>query len=124
MGRPAPLSLTTFLAAASGDVQPRQGLNMREEEAMDNLFKCTGSLQRLAGEELEDLVVDVSKIAGRLPWCLDAAPCVLPGILPLLAAEALGTGRAGGGGIAGHLASRFSSTHGMVRGQASLACAD
>ena len=40
MGRPAPLPLTTFLAAVSGDVQPRQGLNMREEEAMDNLFNA------------------------------------------------------------------------------------
>ena len=79
MGRPAPLSLTAFLAAADGDVQPRQCLNQREEEAIDDLFNSTRSLQRLSGEELEDLVVDISKSAGRLPWCLDATPCVLPG---------------------------------------------
>ena len=32
----------------------------------------------MEAEELADLVVDISKSAGRAPWCVGATPCVLP----------------------------------------------
>ena len=74
-----PVPLDGFLSAVAGDCQQRQSVNEREESALAAVLTNNRPLQRLSEEELQDLVVDISKSCGRAPWCLGAAPCVLPG---------------------------------------------
>ena len=56
----------------------RQTVNEREQDVLDSIVDQNRSLQCLEAEELADLVVDISKSAGRAPWCVGATPCVLP----------------------------------------------
>eukprot|EP00974_Lingulodinium_polyedra_P124085 11189218-Lingulodinium_polyedra.AAC.1 len=53
--QPGPVLFTTLLAAEAGDMQPRQGLNEREPDAMEAPLRSR-SFQRLSQAELEDLV--------------------------------------------------------------------
>ena len=80
--QPEPAPLRTFLdvsaTLAAQHVLPRQDLNLREAQALSDVLSSP-SVQDLAKESLDALIVDVSKSAGRAPWCVGAAPCALPG---------------------------------------------
>ena len=75
--QPEPAPLGPFLEAAAGGERPRQELNAREAEALNDVVNSS-SVQGLTKAALEGLVVDISKSAGRAPWCAGAAPCALP----------------------------------------------
>ena len=76
--RPQPVLLDHFVRHMSSDTWARQTINEREQGVLDSVVEQNRSLQRLEAEELADLVVDISKSAGRAPWCVGATPCVLP----------------------------------------------
>lgn len=75
--QPEPAPLGAFLRATAGGHRPRQELNAREAEAVTDVLRSR-SVLRLDKAALEGLVIDISKSAGRTPWCAGATPCVLP----------------------------------------------
>ena len=75
--QPEPAPLSAFLPAKAGGHCPRQELNAREVKAV-NYVLSNSSVWGLDKAALEGLVIDVSKSAGRAPWCAGATPCVLP----------------------------------------------
>jgi hypothetical protein len=40
------------------------------------------ALRRRRSDTLADIIVDISKSAGRAPWCMNAAPCLVPNSKP------------------------------------------
>ena len=75
--QPEPAPLSAFLQAEAGGHCPRQELNAREEEAVNDVLSSR-SVLGLGKKASEGLVIDISKSAGRAPWCAGATPCVLP----------------------------------------------
>ena len=75
--QPEPAPLSAFLQAEAGGHCPRQELNAREAEAVNDVLSSR-SVWGLDKKALEGLVIDISKSAGRASWCAGATPCVLP----------------------------------------------
>ena len=76
--RPHPVFLEKCLTPEGTDARPRQTINGREQDVLEHVVQANRSLQRLAPEQLMDLVVDIAKSVGRSPWCIGATTCVLP----------------------------------------------
>ena len=74
--RPQPAPWVRFLGHVDNDKQARQTINEREQAVLHCVVQ-ERALQ-LQPEELLDLVVDIAKSVTREPWCVGAAPCVLP----------------------------------------------
>ncbi len=66
------------LRRVASDARARQTINEREVDVLNCVVQQTRSLQGLEGGELTDLVVDISKSAGRAPRCIGATPCTFP----------------------------------------------
>ena len=78
MERPQPMLSGHLFKHMPDATWTRQTINEREQDVLDSIVDQNRSLQCLEAEELADLVVDISKSAGRAPWCVGATPCVLP----------------------------------------------
>ena len=75
---PQPAPLYKLLRRVVSDTRARQTINEREQDVLEGVVQQNRPLQRLEAEELTDLVVDISKSAGRALWCIGATPYALP----------------------------------------------
>ena len=75
----AHMPLRDMLTPVATDHKPaRADLNVRELEVLRTAVETIRQRRRGVGED-PGVVVDLSKSGSRVPWCMNASTCVLPG---------------------------------------------